>query len=203
MKKLTYLIVFLLAISIAHAQTISIDDSNRVSGFVMVKGAMQTFTFYGDSYTIDVGDFDFEHSRATIEMHPQLGTDVAYSDVLLPWDLDGDEVDDLGVTISNMDPNQGSNDKGEVGSAFVRRESLKPISLEETTITTSVKKETTSVAVAAVAEEDGSFSSLGGTTTWIVAGIVVGIIIILFLLKDKLKGAFKRTGGDAGPQELA
>ncbi len=200
MKNISILLALLLFVYAVNAQQFSIDDSNRVVALPFVKGQVLSYTFYGDSYSIELGGFDFEHNRVTVEMHPQLGTDIVNLNVATNWDLDLDEEDDIAVTVVSLDPNAGSNVNGEVGTAVLRIESLKPIPLEPTTVTT--KETTSTVTTVTAAATVDTKSRFGGTTTWIIVGIVVGVGIILFLLKGKIRGRFGRGEAEAGQQQV-
>ncbi len=201
MKLNAVILALLLAVAFVSAQQIKIDDDNRFQVAEMTKGSVVTFTFYGDSFTLELGGFDFEHNRVTVEMHPQLGTDIVNLNVATNWDLDIDGEDDIGITVISLDPNKGANVHGEPGTAGIRLESLKPISLEKTTITTSVAA-TTSIEESTVGGAAVAATSLtGGSTIWIIAGIAVGVIVILFLLKDKIKGMFSKSVGEGAGQQ--
>ncbi len=199
MKLRNILLALLFVIPLVSSQQFRIEDNNRVAAIPMNKDTIVTFLFYGDSYSVELGGFDFEHNRVTMEMHPQLGTDIVNLNAATNWDLDLDGEDDLALTLISLDPNEGSNVNGEKGTAVIRLESLTPIPEEPTTVTTSKAESTatTSVAGAAVVGKD-SLSSLGGSTTWIIAGIVVGVLVILFLMKDKIRGVFNKGESSAG-----
>ena len=204
MKTWQIIISLLLVISFVDAQQAKIDDDNRVAVASMNKGSTLTFSFYGDSMSMTLKDFDFAHNRATIQIDPEEGTLVAYINTLTGKDFDEDGEDDLGITIISLDPNAGSSVNGEPGTAVIRLESLKPITLEETTVTTSVAStndDNSGVETTAAAVAESDKISLGGSTIWIIVGVAVGVLVILFLLKDKIKVMFNKNAGMMAAQQ--
>jgi len=207
----------LFLISFAVAEDFTLDEDNRFSVYEFLKGTVKSFRFEDKIYILKMGNLDFEHDRVTIQwVSPQdLGTDILSLNKVVEIDLDDDDENDIGITLTNYYKDIGINENLVKGTVVLRFELLSDFSFETSATTTTIATTTTTTINNNVSEatalEDITGSQVGETIkvgdykNWIIGVAIVLALVFIVIIRKKiinfLKNIFKNLKKDKKEEE--
>ena len=207
MKKVILALLILMLLPNVYALTYNVvatgnlDSVNVYPSPTLLSGDGILIIYESDTYTFGVGDLSAAN-KATLEIQPELGTEVVSTSGAISVDLDKDDTQDIKVRLLTYDATGGPNADGELGSVTLSFERVGVIGAAQTTQTIATTS-TTETTIAATNEVvDAQPINQLGLWAWIVIGLVVlGIILLLIILRKKIFKGVKKieniaSGGD-------